>query len=60
MNEEPREKLLTCEDCGIDFLFTAGEQEFYARMNFIEPKRCGACRRACRPHFLALDRERVR
>ncbi len=34
-----------CEDCGNDFVFTAGEQEFYQEKGFEnEPKRCGDCR----------------
>ena len=35
------DKTLKCEDCGQDFIFTAGEQEFYAEKGFQnEPKRC--------------------
>ena len=26
------DKTLKCKDCGADFVFTAGEQEFYARL----------------------------
>ena len=42
---------LTCEGskkepgCGMQFVFTAGEQEFYDRKGFKEvPKRCKPCR----------------
>ena len=38
--------VLVCQDCGQDFIFTAGEQEFYAQNQFNEPKRCKACRNA--------------
>ncbi|MBI2941097.1 MAG: zinc-ribbon domain containing protein, partial [Chloroflexi bacterium] len=39
------DKLLRCRDCGMDFVFTAGEQEFYARKGLLhEPTRCTACR----------------
>ena len=39
------DKTLKCKDCGADFVFTAGEQEFYAQNGFTnEPKRCKACR----------------
>ena len=32
---------MTCLDCGQEFTFTAGEQEFYAQRGFTEPpKRC--------------------
>jgi CxxC-x17-CxxC domain-containing protein len=41
------DKTLTCRDCGEDFVFTAGEQEFYAEKGFTnEPSRCPNCRRA--------------
>lgn len=39
------DKTLTCKDCGSDFVFTAGEQEFYAEKGFVnEPQRCKECR----------------
>jgi CxxC-x17-CxxC domain-containing protein len=38
---------LNCKGCGEDFVFTAGEQEFYAEKGFQnEPKMCKACRAA--------------
>ena len=38
---------LTCKDCGAEFVFTAGEQEFYAEKGFTnEPQRCPECRSA--------------
>ncbi|MCH5161054.1 MAG: zinc-ribbon domain-containing protein [Clostridiales bacterium] len=41
------DKTLTCKDCGKEFVFTAGEQEFYAEKGFTnEPKRCPDCRKA--------------
>lgn len=39
------DKTLTCRDCGTSFVFTAGEQEFYASKGFAnEPSRCAECR----------------
>ena len=39
------DKTLTCKECGNEFFFTAGEQEFYAEKGFQnEPQRCKACR----------------
>ncbi|MBK9711470.1 MAG: zinc-ribbon domain containing protein [Kouleothrix sp.] len=39
------DKTITCRDCGTDFVFTSGEQEFYAQKGFTnEPTRCPACR----------------
>ena len=41
------DKTLVCKDCGNEFVFTAGEQEFYAEKGFQnEPTRCKACRQA--------------
>ncbi|WP_031515989.1 zinc-ribbon domain containing protein [Desulfofalx alkaliphila] len=41
------DKTLNCKDCGNDFTFTAGEQEFYAAKGFEnEPARCPHCRNA--------------
>jgi hypothetical protein len=41
------DKILKCKECGQEFTFTAGEQEFYAQKGFQnEPARCGPCRRA--------------
>ena len=42
-----QDKTLTCKDCGAEFVFTAGEQEFYAEKGFQHaPQRCKACRDA--------------
>jgi len=39
-----KDKTIVCSDCGQEFVFTAGEQEFYAEKGFTnEPKRCKAC-----------------
>lgn len=39
------DKTLVCKDCGQEFVFTAGEQEFYAEKGFQnEPQRCKECR----------------
>jgi len=40
-----QDKVLTCRDCGAQFVFTAGEQAFYAEKGFAnEPSRCYDCR----------------
>ena len=37
---------LICKDCGSKFVFSTGEQEFYAEKGFTnQPIRCQACRR---------------
>ena len=39
------DKVLVCKDCGKEFTFTAGEQEFYMEKGFQnEPTRCRECR----------------
>jgi CxxC-x17-CxxC domain-containing protein len=41
------DKPLTCRDCGQAFVFTTGEQEFFAQKGFTnEPSRCPDCRSA--------------
>jgi len=41
------DKTLICKDCSAEFIFTAGEQEFYASKGFVnEPQRCKECRDA--------------
>ncbi len=41
------DKTLQCSDCGVEFVFTASEQEFYASKGFTnEPRRCTSCRSA--------------
>ena len=43
------DKTLTCVECGKDFTFTVGEQEFYKSRGLQnEPSRCPECRAARR------------
>lgn len=40
-----QDQTLTCADCSGSFIFTAGEQQFYAEKGFANtPKRCNDCR----------------
>ena len=42
-----QDETLKCRDCGNEFVFTAGEQEFYAQRGFEnKPSRCKDCRAA--------------
>lgn len=42
---EFQDRMLTCIDCGTEFVFTAGEQLFFRDKQFRnEPKRCKACK----------------
>ena len=38
------DKVLTCADCGQEYVFSGREQEFYATRGFTEPRRCSSCR----------------
>ena len=41
------DKTITCKDCGSEFIFSVGEQEFYKEKGFDnEPVRCPACGKA--------------
>jgi len=43
------DKTLTCRECGTQFTFTVGEQEFFQSKGLLnEPGRCPACRSARR------------
>ena len=42
-----QDKTLVCVDCNSEFVFTAGEQDFYAQKGFTNPPtRCPTCRAA--------------
>jgi len=42
---EFQDKMLKCIDCGVDFVFTCGEQLFFREKQFRnEPKRCKTCK----------------
>ena len=39
------DKKIKCIDCNKDFIFTAGEREFFEEKGYSEPIRCKDCRR---------------
>jgi CxxC-x17-CxxC domain-containing protein len=42
---EFHDRVLKCSECGAEFVFTAGEQMFFADKGFKnEPKRCKGCK----------------
>src|SRR6478609_839595 len=50
------DKQIACRDCGTNFVFTAGEQEFYANKGLMnEPTRCTSCRSARRATQSTLE-----
>jgi CxxC-x17-CxxC domain-containing protein len=55
-----QDRTLTCRDCGSEFIFTVGEQEFYAQKGFEhEPARCPNCRQARKRDRSAASGERT-
>lgn len=51
------DKMLSCRDCGREFTFSAGEQEFYASRGLMnEPRRCPECRSSRRTGEGARER----
>ena len=38
----------TCSVCNKPFIFTAGEQQFFASKQFVPPKKCKECRAAAK------------
>jgi CxxC-x17-CxxC domain-containing protein len=49
------DKSLTCRECGNTFVWTAGEQEFYAQKGLLhEPQRCVDCRRRAKAERAAV------
>ena len=39
------DRTLSCVDCGVEFIHSAADQEFYAQKGFVsDPKRCTGCR----------------
>lgn len=41
---ETKDQILTCRDCNKQFVFTEGEQAFFAEKQFVAPTRCKVCR----------------
>ena len=45
MTEQLKDETIVCKDCGKEFVFTVGEQQFYAEKGFQnKPVRCKECR----------------
>jgi hypothetical protein len=51
MHEAFEDRELNCVDCGSPFTWAGGEQAFYQKQGFSEPKRCKRCREAKRAQF---------
>ena len=39
------DRTLACVDCGVEFIHSAADQEYYVQKGFVsDPKRCTSCR----------------
>ncbi len=43
--EQKKDYVLTCVDCGKDFILQLEELEYYRKKGLFTPKRCPACRK---------------
>ena len=48
-------RVLHCVECGLDFPFSVGEQQYFELKGFPPPKRCPSCR-ALRKQFRKQER----
>ena len=55
---EMEDKKIICKDCGKEFIFTVGEQEFYKEKGFEnDPVRCPECRKARKTQKMNRDKK---
>jgi len=55
-----KDKTITCIGCGRPFDFSSGEQEFFKKKDFNDPKRCPQCRaKRKQEKFDRLSREEL-
>lgn len=58
---EFHDRVLKCIECGAEFIFTAGEQRFFAEKGFQhEPRRCKTCKGRTSPAGRSSSRSRQR
>ena len=57
--DEKQDRLLTCVDCGKEFLFSVDEQNYFYSKKLSTPKRCAPCR-AIRRNSIVPDPTRQR
>lgn len=54
-----KDLIIVCCDCGEDFTFDIGEQDYYKKNNLVYPKRCKACRKIKRDQVNELDSDEI-
>jgi cold shock CspA family protein len=52
------DKWITCKSCGLEFLWSAGDQQFYASRSISAPKSCRDCREK-RKNETEIKRDRI-
>jgi ribosomal protein L36 len=52
------ERILTCVDCGQDFIFSEDEQRYFWSKGLAEPKRCKPCRVIRRRSIVSIMKEK--
>ena len=54
-NRELNDEIIKCIDCGLEFVWTSGEQEFFRDKNLKNPpKRCKGCKQAKNQRIAAV------
>ncbi|MFB3852850.1 MAG: zinc-ribbon domain containing protein [Vicinamibacterales bacterium] len=53
------DRTIECRECGTPFVWTLGEQRYYAERDFSAPKKCRPCREAARARRDALKDDRL-
>ena len=51
-----QEKSIVCSDCGVSFIFSVEDQEYFQSKGFTnEPKRCPSCRQAKKQNAMVKE-----
>jgi cold shock CspA family protein len=56
VSSTPTDQWVACAQCGAEFAFTIGEQDYYAQKKISPPRRCRACREKKKLEFAEHDR----
>ena len=49
---------IVCVKCGMEFVFTVGEQRYFEQNNLCFPKRCKACRKIKKERKNQIENEK--
>jgi hypothetical protein len=48
-------KIIICATCGDEFVFSPGEQRYYAQKGYTPPRHCASCRKTRRKFFAEIS-----